>query len=206
VSFSALYRKVGGRFRQRRRRWLFQQFQDCHTVVDPGGTLESWNGMRFPAILLVNVTSPTAPPPSGFQHVQADACETQLTAAFDLAFSNSAIEHVGTLERQRQFASEMMRLGRHIYCQTPNRWFPIEPHYLAVFVHWLPPQMFGHTLHRYLTLQGWAQRPTREQSMKIRQHEAIRFLSKRELRELFPGCSIRTERVLGLAKSYTVWR
>lgn len=154
----------------------------------------------------MNRSSNTQVLPTGFRFVEADACHTPLTEAFDLAFSNSAIEHVGTLERQRQFASEMMRLGRRLYCQTPNRWFPVETHYLALLVHWLPSRFFGHWMHRYLTLQGWAGRPTPEESRKIRERESIRLLTKKELQELFPGCEIRTERFLGMPKSYAAWR
>ena len=129
-----------------------------------------------------------------------------LDGPFDLAYSNSVIEHVGSWEQQREFAKEMLRLGRHIYCQTPNRWFPVETHYLTAFVHWLPRHWFGHRTHRWLTLQGLSRRPSRSESLHTRQQEAVRLLSKRELKELFPGCRIRVERFFGWPKSYAAWR
>jgi hypothetical protein len=154
VSFSNVYARVGGFFRRRRKRWLFEEFHNSQTVVDLGGTVESWASGAFSNTTIVNLIPRGRPVPRDFRYVQADACSVPLEAKFDLAFSNSAIEHVGTRERQQEFANEMMRLGRRVYCQTPNRWFPVETHYLALFVHWLPPRWFGHGLHRYFTLQG----------------------------------------------------
>jgi hypothetical protein len=97
-----------------------------------------------------------------------------------------------------------MRVGRRVYCQTPNRWFPVEFHFLGLFVHWLPRRWFGYFVHRRMTLRGILGKPTREQSDELR--SSIRLLSRRELVELFPGCKIRTERFLGMAKSFVVWR
>ncbi len=57
--------------------------------------------------------------------------------SFDLVFSNSVID-VGDLHAQRQFANKMLRVGKRVYCQTLNRWFPVEPCLIAVFIHWLP--------------------------------------------------------------------
>lgn len=206
MSFTRFYTVVGGYFRRRRLRWIASEFRECDTVVDLGGTAESWPPAVFPSLTLVNVAASQQSLPTGARFVQADACQVPLDGLFDLAYSNSAIEHVGSWERQREFAREMLRLGRRIYCQTPNRWFPIEPHYLTAFLHWLPRHWFGHTAHRWLTLQGLAQRPSRRQSLATRHRESVRLLSKRELRQLFPGCHIRVERFLGWPKSYAAWR
>lgn len=58
--------------------------------------------------------------------------------AFEIAFSNAVIEHVGDLEEQRKFINELCRVAKKIYLTTPNKWFPIESHTLTVFIHWLP--------------------------------------------------------------------
>jgi hypothetical protein len=50
---------------------------------------------------------------------------------YDIAFSNSVIEHVGDWERQAAFASEIRRVGKNLWIQTPAKECPIEPHYLA---------------------------------------------------------------------------
>lgn len=61
-------------------------------------------------------------------------CLTMSDQSYDIAFSNSVIEHVGSWERQQQFAGEIRRVAKHLWVQTPAYECPIEPHYLAPFV------------------------------------------------------------------------
>src|ERR671937_2784851 len=58
--------------------------------------------------------------------------------AFDVAFSNAVVEHVGGREVQRRFVHELCRVAPRVFVSTPNRWFPVETHTLVLFVHWLP--------------------------------------------------------------------
>jgi len=58
--------------------------------------------------------------------------------AFDLAFSNAVVEHVGSREEQRRFVGELCRVAPRVFLSTPNRWFPLETHTLVPFIHWLP--------------------------------------------------------------------
>ncbi len=39
--------------------------------------------------------------------------------SYDIVFSNSVIEHVGNLEKQKQFADEVQRVGKSYFIQTP---------------------------------------------------------------------------------------
>ena len=57
---------------------------------------------------------------------------------FEIGFSNAVIEHVGSRAQQRQFVAEMLRTCRRIFISTPNASFPVDPHTLLPFVHWLP--------------------------------------------------------------------
>jgi len=58
--------------------------------------------------------------------------------AFDVAFSNAVVEHVGGRRDQRRFVHELCRVARRVFVSTPNRWFPVETHTLVPLVHWLP--------------------------------------------------------------------
>lgn len=57
--------------------------------------------------------------------------------AFDIAYSNAVIEHVGTRDDQRRFLSELYRVSRRGYLTTPNRLFPIELHTRIPLLHLL---------------------------------------------------------------------
>jgi hypothetical protein len=73
--------------------------------------------------------------------------------AFDLGFSNAVIEHVaGGRGGQRQFVAELCRVARRVFLTTPNRLFPLDPHTLLPFVHWLPA---GGLRDRLLAARGF---------------------------------------------------
>jgi SAM-dependent methyltransferase len=56
---------------------------------------------------------------------------------FDLVYCSSVIEHVAPARREA-FAAELRRVGRGWFVQTPAFSFPLEPHSLLPFAHWLP--------------------------------------------------------------------
>lgn len=113
---------------------------------------------------------------------------------FDVAFSNSVIEHVPKA-LQRAFASEVRRVATRYYVQTPNRYFPIEPHYQLPLFQFLPERV-RRALNRRFTL-GWQAKG---------EWEEINLLSTGEMRRLFPDAEIHKERVLGLTKSLIATR
>ena len=82
--------------------------------------------------------------------VQADATERLPfdDGAFDLAYSSSVVEHVDPA-RRAAFAAEIRRVARGWFVQTPAWSFPIEPHALLPFAHWLPARCGAAT-------GGWA--------------------------------------------------
>ncbi len=71
--------------------------------------------------------------------VRADAADGLPFAdgEFDLVYCSSVIEHVAP-ERRAAFAAELRRVGRGWLVQTPAYSFPVEPHALLPFAHWLP--------------------------------------------------------------------
>jgi SAM-dependent methyltransferase len=56
---------------------------------------------------------------------------------FDLVYCSSVIEHVPPRLRAA-FATELRRVGRGWFVQTPAFSFPLEPHSLLPAAHWLP--------------------------------------------------------------------
>ena len=193
--------------RFRRKRWqhflkLFPVTKDSH-VLDVGGHPGEWMAaVEVPlTVTVVNVgpwpESLHAPP--RFIYQQGDARALPFAdGAFEIAYSNSVIEHVGTFEDQRRFAEEIRRVGRAVFVQTPNRWFPIEPHFLAFFVHWLP-RAWRRRLMPWLSVRGWFRRGDDVAVQTL--VDEVRLLSSSEMRELFPDCEIHQERVFGLVKS-----
>jgi ubiquinone/menaquinone biosynthesis C-methylase UbiE len=108
---------------------------------------------------------------------------------FRHVFSNSVIEHVPK-PSQQAFADEIRRVGRRYFVQTPNRYFPIEPHYQFPFFQFLPKRA-QRWVSDHFTL-GW----------RIKGHwEDVELLTARDLRRLFPDAEIRRERLFGLTKS-----
>ena len=122
--------------------------------------------------------------------VRADATERLPfdDGAFDLAYSSSVVEHVAP-ERRAAFAAEVRRVARGWWVQTPARSFPIEPHALLPFAHWLP---IG--LRRRYWRMGAA-----------RDWEEIHLLGRRELEALFGGPAV-AERLGPLVKSWIALR
>ncbi|HZO36499.1 MAG TPA: hypothetical protein VFB41_06435, partial [Solirubrobacteraceae bacterium] len=72
------------------------------------------------------------------------------------------------------------------FVQTPAYSFPIEPHALLPFAHWLPTG----PRRRYWRLGATGD------------WEDIRLLRRGELARLFPGGTIEAERLAGIAKSW----
>jgi SAM-dependent methyltransferase len=61
---------------------------------------------------------------------------------FDWVFSNAVIEHVGDDAAQLRFVNEMLRVSKNVFFTTPNKFFPVESHTNALFLHWLPGNIF----------------------------------------------------------------
>lgn len=102
--------------------------------------------------------------------------------SFDIGFSNAVVEHVGSREEQRRFVTELVRCCRLVFIATPNAAFPIDPHTLLPFVHWLPRRI-RHSILRMTGNRQWAI------------ESALNPLRAGELKSLFPpGSSVRIER------------
>ena len=178
------------------------------TILDVGGSPATWRGIGArPQITVLNThpidyTQDPADPP--MRTVVGDGCRLEFAdKSFDIVFSNSVIEHLGTLDNQRRFASECRRVADRLWVQTPARSFFIESHLLTPFVHFLP-QGAQRKLIRNFTLWGLLARPTKNQVDGFLRE--VRLLDRREMEAQFPDCQIVAERVMGLTKSYIAVR
>lgn len=192
-----------GYFRRKRFSGFHEFLLGVDTIIDFGGTPSIWRAVGRDGVVLLNIDEQKTP--SGFTPIKGDARKTGFRdASFDLAFSNSTIEHVGTWEDQKQFAREIRRVGKRIYCQTPARWFFFEPHYFTPFVHWFGFLVSKYWIVRYCTFYGLRWKPSREQVYDFQSH--LRLLTYSEMRQLFPDCTIYKERFLGMTKAYIAIR
>ena len=182
------------------------------SILDVGGTQPFWEGMGFIGdddvrITLLNLSKVEVDYPS-FTSVAGDARDMSefKDKQFDVVFSNSVIEHVGTRHDQQRMAREVMRLGQRYFVQTPNRFFPIEPHFLFPFFQFLPLRLRVFLVSHFD--MGWhTKAANRREAVELA--SSIRLLTERELRGMFPGAKIFREKFLGLNKSfiaYDGWR
>jgi hypothetical protein len=210
LSIHDVYDVVSSRFRKRR----IQRFIDVLSptaetrILDVGGYPWFWLSASVPAkITLLNphVISGLAERFSDrFEFVIGDGCQLPYPdQSFDIVFSNSVIEHLGTYEKQKAFAKEARRVGGSLWIQTPARVFFMEPHLLTPFIHFLPRSL-QRKLLRHFTVWGIITKPSAAQVDDFLSE--VRLLRYREMVELFPDCQIHCERFVGLTKSYIAVR
>lgn len=194
----------GAQRRARRWQWLLQAFPDLAemSVIDLGGRLETWQRapVRAKHVHVVNLEQPPAELPYWAEVDQVDACAPPGALArrrYDLVFSNSVIEHVGGHERRLRFAETVHTLAEAHWVQTPYRYFPIEPHWLAPGMQFLPVALRATLAHRW----PLGHTPSPDRAAALRSVLWTELLDRTQMRHYFPDSAVRAERVLGLTKS-----
>src|SRR6185503_9529921 len=134
------------------------------------------------------------------EHMKAvigDASDMSMFAdgEFDVVVSNSVIEHLPSLELQGRMAFEVARVGPRHWVQTPNRRFPLEPHFLFPFFQYLPIAVGAWLLGRFDL--GWYRREP-DPAIAIQTVRSVRLMTRGELRTTFPSSGILTEKAFGL--------
>ena len=178
------------------------------SILDVGGTQIFWERMDFTKepdvkIVLLNLSKVDVYH-KNLISVQGDArrMDAFTDQEFDVVFSNSVIEHVGGYDQQCQMANEVKRVGKSYFIQTPNRFFPIEPHFLLPFFQFLPLGLKIFLVHHFDI--GWHKRtPDKQKAAQL--VNSIRLLTEKELKKLFPGANIYKEKLFGLTKSLIVY-
>ena len=173
-------------------------------ILDIGGTLEFWKHAGLEAadveITLLNLALVETDLPN-VKSIAGDA--TDLSAfsekSFDIAFSNSVIEHLFSFQNQQKMAREARRVSTYHFIQTPNFWFPIEPHWVFPCFQYLP-KIFRIFLTRCFNL-GHLKR-SGSWSAARQQVEEIQLLSRSEMAKLFPESRIWEEKMLIFSKSF----
>ena len=205
---------ITNHFRQKRGRYIREKYPDIAKwrICDIGGSKHFWEKIAIDDLSSVNVT---------IFNISEDETQTINSAGdkyddiniiifdgknipakdaeFDLLVCNSVLEHVPT-EQRVAFASELKRVAKHVFVQTPAYEFPIEPHFIMPFVHWLPKRIGFWLVH----FSPWRliSRPTAKTIDSY--FWGTRLLSRRELHALFPDEIIEQEKVLSMVKSYYV--
>lgn len=175
-------------------------------IVDLGGRPEYWSvidrGLLESLkvhITTVNLEKQPATDDPMFSQRTGDACAFDAEDnAFDIAHSNSVIEHVGDWAQMEMFARETQRLAPRYYVQTPYFWFPVEPHFSAPLFHWLPESTRARMLMKHD--HGFMKR-TDDLGAAMRAVQHARLLDKPMMRHLFPNARHVDEKVAGLTKS-----
>jgi hypothetical protein len=179
-------------------------------VLDVGGTQNFWermgqSGLRDVHVTLLNLEAQWVSGPS-FASVAGDARDLSRYAdgSFDVVFSNSVIEHLGPhFSNQQLMAHEVRRVGKRYFVQTPNRRFPIEPHFLTPGFQFLPVSAKAWAVTHFNL--GWYKKFSDGETAR-REVESISLLTERQMHRLFPGASIYREKFMGLTKSFVAYQ
>lgn len=177
-------------------------------ILDVGGRQIFWELMGFNGrdgveINLYNIENIKVTLPN-CKHILGDARDMNKFKdnEYDIVFSQSLIEHLGDYDNQRKVAKEIRRIGSRYYVQTPNYYFPIEPHFVFPFF-----QYFSPSVKVFLIRNFNVGAKDKIPELKEATHAAsrIRLLCERELKELFPEANIIKEKFLGMTKSIIIY-
>jgi hypothetical protein len=177
-------------------------------ILDVGGTnqfweLRGWTRRRDVHITLLNLRAE----PRLHENVESLAGDATALPqfgdqSFDAVFSNSVIEHLFTWENQERMAAEVRRVGRAYWVQSPNYWFPLEPHFHTLGWQWMPKRW------RYALIQrrrrGWRGPASGPEHARLIVDE-LRLVTASEMQRLFPEATLWGERLGGLVKSWVAF-
>lgn len=179
-------------------------------IADLGGSKYYWDiagGFIASRPVEITLVNPKEAQASAGKFIHLDADATDLSGlpdmSFDFVHSNSVIEHVGDWAKMSAMAANVRRLAPKYYVQTPNFWFPYEPHFRCLFLHWLPEQIRYRLVNRFALGFADAKGTTDAAMLRV---QSARLIDAGQMRALFPDAEIVPERFCGLAKSWIAVR
>jgi len=179
------------------------------SILDIGGSYSYWQnvGTIDPEnyhITILNLTSQDIPETDiGFSGKIGDCLAMEFKdQSFDVVFSNSVIEHVGSRENQLRMVDEIRRVGKSYFVQTPSYWFPLEPHSHIPFFQYLPRSARALLIWKF-NIHYFPRMPTYRECLV--QSDSTIMLNHRQFHRIFPEAKIKTERIFGITKSYTAF-
>lgn len=201
-----MVRRLLARLRQRFRQRRYEQIQALMQieslsgyVLDLGGGPASFFVALFPQperALLVDIdydkvyqAKKRVP---ALNVIVADAGRLPFAKrSIDATICNSVIEHVAAPDA---LATEVRRVSKEFFLQTPNGGFPLETHsFIAIPFYNLLPWI-------------WLRKLTcRLLKANFDYISSVRYLPEQKLIHLFPESIVAYERVLGLKKSFYVY-
>ncbi len=178
-------------------------------ILDIGGTEIFWERMNFTDNNNVNITllnlEKVPVKYNNFKSIKGDSSDLSFfkDKEFDVVFSNSVIEHLFSGDNQKKMSDEVMRVGKFYYVQTPNFFFPIEPHWLVPFFQFFPfkTRVF---LTNNFNLGQYSKSANRNEAIK-RVNE-VKLLTEKQMKNYFQDGKVYREMFLGLVKSITLYR
>jgi hypothetical protein len=198
---------VAGRLREKRWevfRSLTASVERPMKILDVGGLQEVWEHIGFADqpnihITLLNIVKVSSHH-WNIETVLGNACSMPQfhDGEFDVVYSNSVIEHVGGDKEIQSMANEIRRVGKRYYIQTPNRYFPVEPHFFFPMFQFMPISLRA-TVVQHFPLTWFGKIPDRKRAEET--VRSINLLSKRQVKSLFPDAMMMDERFFGMSKS-----
>ena len=187
---------------------LVRQLPKPLSVIDIGGTEEFWQQRgwigRDDIVITALNNQGLETINENFRAVRGDA--TNLAgfgdSEFDVAFSNSVIEHLFSFENQCKMAEEVRRVAKAYWIQTPNYWFPFEPHFHFVGWQWLPRSLRVSIIRRRRC--GW-RGPCGSVDEANAVVDEVQLMTRTDIKRAFPKAAIWNEPLFGMVKSLVAY-
>lgn len=210
----------GSRMRARRLAPLVELIKKINTekgsvnILDVGGRETYWKALDTEflkqhkvKITILNLPCDLVGQESElFTYAVGNACDLAEYPdnAFDIVHSNSVIEHVGNWDKIKAFARETSRVAPNLFVQTPYFWFPIEPHFIKLFHHWLPKSLRVSIWLRFKMGERGQAKDIDDAMHKLDDEPYL--LDMRMFKYLYPDCNIIRERFLFFTKSMVAFK